>query len=507
MNGAPVGRLGRLREAFELEDYVLLVAVTGLPWAFGGVPIWSFRTAALLIVCAGAIAVFREGAPALMQRRRSAWLIPAFLLGLWAAFQVVPLPAGAIRTLSPAADEIYRQTFPHYPAGPSGPLQQEIERAALDRVPEAEGLPVPEGREPIPEMEVGGRWSGWRSLSLVPDAGVERLFWFGALLIAFLLVRERCRDREVADAYRMILFALFFSLAVFGLIYAATSNGRLYWIRKPLDAASPFGPYVNPTNFAGVMELAVAWLAGYTLLSWVTRSRTTPLRETRIPFLIAATGLCFLATVATASKGGTAITAATLAVLALVAVRGWRRRALVLLTIVLLGAAVTPLLLYTPLGERLADFADVTGGSVSKIDRVVTWRGSLDMLRDYPLSGVGFGAFRDVFPAYLPAGEYRRWSHVHNDYLELVIEGGLVAALLTVWLTFAFWRRVISAARRSGRSGITDTAYVGLVLGLLALSIHAVFDFNHQIPANGLLFVTLAAFAVARAESAEVAEP
>jgi len=38
------------------------------------------------------------------------------------------------------------------------------------------------------------------------------------------------------------------------------------------------------------------------------------------------------------------------------------------------------------------------------------------------------------------------------------------------------------------------------VLGLLALSVHAFFDFNHQIPANALLFTTMAAIAVARAE-------
>ena len=40
-----------------------------------------------------------------------------------------------------------------------------------------------------------------------------------------------------------------------------------------------------------------------------------------------------------------------------------------------------------------------------------------------------------------------------------------------------------------------------LLLGLLALAVHALFDFNHQIPAYALLFVTIAAMAVSRVEA------
>ena len=44
----------------------------------------------------------------------------------------------------------------------------------------------------------------------------------------------------------------------------------------------------------------------------------------------------------------------------------------------------------------------------------------------------------------------------------------------------------------------------GLVLGIVALGIHAVVDFNHQIPANALLFVLICALAlpVAKPEDA-----
>jgi hypothetical protein len=38
---------------------------------------------------------------------------------------------------------------------------------------------------------------------------------------------------------------------------------------------------------------------------------------------------------------------------------------------------------------------------------------------------------------------------------------------------------------------------LGLTLGLIALAVHETVDFNLQIPANALLFVVLAAIAVA----------
>ena len=51
-----------------------------------------------------------------------------------------------------------------------------------------------------------------------------------------------------------VLFLNFLALAVFGLVYAAVGNDHLYWIRPTVEEARPYGPYVNPANFAAMME-------------------------------------------------------------------------------------------------------------------------------------------------------------------------------------------------------------------------------------------------------------
>jgi hypothetical protein len=45
-----------------------------------------------------------------------------------------------------------------------------------------------------------------------------------------------------------------------------------------------------------------------------------------------------------------------------------------------------------------------------------------------------------------------------------------------------------------------------MLIGVLAMSIHAFFEFPHQMPANALLFVTMCALLVPAGGSAETVE-
>jgi len=501
-----VSRLGlldrgpSLPEALEAEDYLTLAAVLLLPWAFGGVELWAFRSAALLLAGAAALVLAKRGWAGLGLDRGARWLLPALLLGAWAAVQIVPLPPAVVGALSPRADALYRDTFPGYPGGAADEMPTALQQRALSAVPEFEGLPEPTRQELAFTPVLGGHWSGWRTLSLLPSAGLERLSWYLALLLGFLVVRKRCADPERRQLYRNALFGLFLALAVFGLVYAATSNNKLYWVRETLDPAHPFGPYVNPTNFAGVMELAAPWLLGFVLLS-LRNARGRALADLRSPVAGAAVVLCVLAALAASSKASVLLIGASLVVLLLVSMRGVRARLLVLAGAVVTVALAVPTILHTPLGERFREFLATTTDGYGEVGRLVGWSAALDMLKDFPVSGVGFGAFRDVFPRYIPAGETARWAQLHNDYFEVLVEGGVVAALLLVWLIWGYASRAARGWRFEGR---TDPEAAGLLLGLLALSVHAAFDFNHQVPANALLFTTMAALAAARGETPPV---
>jgi O-antigen ligase len=84
---------------------------------------------------------------------------------------------------------------------------------------------------------------------------------------------------------------------------------------------------------------------------------------------------------------------------------------------------------------------------------------------------------------------------MHNDYLEVYLAGGLVAAALVLWLAAGFTTRVVRVVRSESARGRLLPS-LGLALSLLAIAAHEAVDFNLQIPANALLFVALAAMAV-----------
>jgi len=130
------------------------------------------------------------------------------------------------------------------------------------------------------------------------------------------------------------------------------------------------------------------------------------------------------------------------------------------------------------------------------------------MLKSFPLFGLGLGTYQDLYLRYQPAvldPGHVYYTFAHNDLLQVLLELGVVGALI---LLAAFWttgRDLVGAhllgcascpvgggeaegARRS------DPFSVGLGVGalgaVLALLVHSVFDFSARIPANGILAAT-----------------
>ena len=74
-----------------------------------------------------------------------------------------------------------------------------------------------------------------------------------------------------------------------------------------------------------------------------------------------------------------------------------------------------------------------TGDSLSWLVRKDLWQSALNLMDLYPLTGIGFGAFRTVSPRFESGYVVDKiGAHAHNDWLELVSEMGIPLGL-------AFW--------------------------------------------------------------------
>ena len=83
----------------------------------------------------------------------------------------------------------------------------------------------------------------------------------------------------------------------------------------------------------------------------------------------------------------------------------------------------------------------------------------------------------------------------HNDYLHFTSETGLLLIPIIIWMIIALYRKGFRKLKNPSRlvRGIT----LGTLSGITAILVHSVSDFNLHIPANALLFIVLAALAVA----------
>ncbi len=100
------------------------------------------------------------------------------------------------------------------------------------------------------------------------------------------------------------------------------------------------------------------------------------------------------------------------------------------------------------------------------------WRDSLALIRDYLFTGCGLGAFPMVYSAYGILIHVPFLTHIHNTFLEIWIEQGVLGALALLWMggVALIWAwRALSSAR------VSLWGQVGLA-ALCVVVLHGVFD-------------------------------
>ena len=127
--------------------------------------------------------------------------------------------------------------------------------------------------------------------------------------------------------------------------------------------------------------------------------------------------------------------------------------------------------------------------------RIPIWRGALDILQDFWLTGSGLNTYGIATPFY-PAIHGHHLREAHSDYLQLAIEGGFLLAIpiAVAVVTFALMVR----RRFMASEGSTYWIRLGAVTGIVAVAVQSVVEFSLQIPGNAALFATLCALALHR---------
>jgi O-antigen ligase len=312
------------------------------------------------------------------------------------------------------------------------------------------------------------------------------------VFLAALLSHLTSNDRKKNIAIFLIIFGAL--LSFYSILQRVEDPDSIYGLRQP-DQAIPFGTYVNRHHFAALMEMIFGLTLGLLLFGGLKRSRW--------PFLLAAGVSMAIAVILTGSRGGLIGLFSAMATLA--TARFYTRKELTgsrltpplllaagLLFVMFIGGLVIyiggtdPLLRSTGVSIGVEDFT--TG-------RKDFWLTALRIFKDHPIAGVGMDAFGAAYSIYDKSSGMFRVEQAHNDYLQMLADGGVIGFAIIVSFVYLFVRKSLRTIRQASESHSKGIA-VGAFAGCVAMLVHSFFDFPLRTPANSFVFLTLAALAV-----------
>lgn len=304
-----------------------------------------------------------------------------------------------------------------------------------------------------------GLYPSTRPLSLDPSASTEELAKAVACTAAFTAAWGFANDRRRRE--RLLL-----ALALAGVGVAAVALGAALIGAGPLLA--PRFPFVNPNHLAGLLNLSAFVALGLALRAHAEGGR--------VLYLIAFAAVGALSLLSLSRAGIAAfLFGAALFVAIWVRSHGREQRSASPTRHLLLGGAIAAAVgtaAYLAVDPVIAEMRTVRG---ARDDVKVQLLGpALQLVGDFPLLGVGRGAFGSAFSAYRLESSPVTFTHLENEWLQGIAELGVPAGLALIG-TFAWiW---LSAARRRDLS----TAEMGLLAGTGALAAQNAFDFSLEI--------------------------
>lgn len=351
------------------------------------------------------------------------------------------------------------------------------------------------GREPIvAAFSAAGIEYGWRPISVFPSATLNSLQAMFVPLAVLLLFGTAAREYR---RYALVAIAVYALASVsLGVLQVIGGENSILYPYRISNAGEPIGLLANRNHQAALMAATIPVLLA---LSAQVNSKDRRLAIRMAAYFVVA--LMVMLAILSGSRTGTVLAIfSLLAGLYLIVMRQrpatdapvwrlprWLRIGLPV-TVVLLGV----LLLYAAAEgtafERFSERSNIEDLRVKILPQLI------EMVRSTLPFGFGFGTFPEAFEIYERTEQMapRYVNHAHNDWLEIVIEGGIPAIIIAA--SFAVWilLRTFSLREKLVRP-VSDWDYLRLaaLLGILVLVAASLLDYPLRTPALAAVMAVL----------------
>jgi O-antigen ligase/tetratricopeptide (TPR) repeat protein len=482
---APVPPPGSLRDKLILGlewgmEIVIWVILVISPWLVGG-----YLPQHVLLMSLGlCLLLLLWSLQQMLRWQLTLYFCPVslllILLFVLSAMALFPLSRAALLRISPATAQLYDDLLPQTREVPmSGPL--------------AESLPFVPGS----------------TLSLNPGATQNQLMELLAVFILFGVTRHALASPQSLRRLAFVLVLNGCCLSIFGLIQKVHSPGTdVYGIT--VAGAEVFGPFINRNHFASYVNFSICLGIGLFLSNLTKNPRGTVyqpaapapgkighyhftsvldiLQHPLAVWLLAPVAICITAVATSLSRGGILALAAGLGCLVFaLRRRGWKTLLPLMFIFVLAGA----LLVWYGAEPTLERFDQEL---LAHEGRFNIWRACWDLARRFPIFGTGPGTFFIVEPLARPANANQSVVHLHahNEYLEALVEGGMIRlAIILALVALVVWYGLRAATQ--SRHASAQALAAGALGGAVALAIQSIGEFGIHLPSIAAVTAVVAA--------------
>lgn len=327
------------------------------------------------------------------------------------------------------------------------------------------------------------------TISIYPFVTNQKFLLYLSYAAFFIVTFDYIRASRHVRRFFWIIFTVSLIESLIGLMQYIASGSK----------APAAGTYVNPNHFAGLLVLVIPFILGYFLYLYSKHGVVMGRWGNKVKLPVSSHFMMFFAMCIMAitlilaqSRGAILSFCASIFFFYMLMSRDKKNRS----NKWLIGGFFAIILVYS-LWIGLDPVLDKMAETTRELpNRTYIWKDSMNMLKDFPVLGVGLGNFSLAYTLYK---ENAYWPHVydhaHNDYIELATETGIVGFALVFWALIAFFRNLYRNEKyfSSEKDPFSYYITIGLVSGMFGMFVHTITEFTFQIPANAYYFTFMLA--------------
>ncbi|MFP4466540.1 MAG: O-antigen ligase family protein [Candidatus Goldiibacteriota bacterium] len=131
----------------------------------------------------------------------------------------------------------------------------------------------------------------------------------------------------------------------------------------------------------------------------------------------------------------------------------------------------------TSFAQRLMDTARYKETRGSDMERILMWKSGIEIIKDYPVLGVGTANVSKVYEKYRSErAKEKEQAHLHNNIIQVGAINGIPGILAVLWMFGALFIMQIKGAVKS--AGFNKAVFTALAASTAAFFINGLFEYN-----------------------------